>query len=119
MPAIGEIRTQEIGSSLVLTVWLSTNANVQVHMEKRWGYVIHSDMTIWVLTESFDGGPSPVSFGDEWEVAVNRVKWWLSWKAKNRANKVLPMYGYAAMYCSNMGGCNCENHKRRKGRSHA
>ncbi|WP_416972512.1 hypothetical protein [Streptomyces sp. 4F14] len=111
MPAIGEIRKQEIGSSLVLTVWLSMNANVQVHMEKRGEKVIGGDVTFWVFTEPFEGGPSPAQVGDDWESGVKRVEWWLSGNVKYRANLVLQRHGYAAMYCTNMPGCNCENHK--------
>jgi hypothetical protein len=111
MSAIGEVTTQEIGQSLVLTVWLSNNAHAQVHMDKRWGMVIHSEVTFWILTEPFDGGPCPGRVGDDWESAVKRVKWWLSGNVNYRANIVLPRHGYAAMYCTHMSGCNCETHK--------
>ncbi|MGQ5602927.1 hypothetical protein [Streptomyces sp. EKS3.2] len=111
MPAIGEVTTQEIGNSLVLTVWLSENSHAQVHMDKRWGMVVRSEVTFWILTEPFDGGVCPAQVGDDWEAGVKRVKWWLSGNVKYRANTVLPKHGYSAMYCTNLPGCNCEEHK--------
>lgn len=105
------MRTQQIGNSLVLTEWLSDACSVQVHLEKRYGCVIRSEVTFWILNNPFDGGQCPARVGDDWQAGLSRVEWWLSGNVKYRANIVLPKHGYSPMYCTNMPGCNCEAHK--------
>ncbi|MFB6830524.1 hypothetical protein [Streptomyces hydrogenans] len=106
------MQVQEIGSSVVFTEWLSDSCSVQVHMDKRGDLVERSEVTIWILTNPFPGGPCPAQVGDDWEAGVKRVRWWLGGNVKYRANAVLPRHGYAAMYCTEQSGCNCEIHAK-------
>ncbi|MEU9707970.1 hypothetical protein AB0E21_05040 [Streptomyces sp. NPDC047967] len=106
------MRVLEIPSfSLVLTEWLSENARVDVHLDRRENLVCRSEVTFFLRDNPFDGGACPAQPGDDWETGVKRVKWWLGGNVNYRANVIFPQHGYSAMYCTNMPGCNCEHHK--------
>ncbi|MFE7113956.1 hypothetical protein ACFU99_00805 [Streptomyces sp. NPDC057654] len=104
------IRVQVIGNSYVLTRWFTEQCCVQVHMDRIGSLVLHCNVTFWIAENSMDGGSCSVNPGDDWDYGLERVKWWLSGRVKYRANKVLPLYGYAAMYCTQLPGCSCEIH---------
>ncbi|MFI1528617.1 hypothetical protein [Streptomyces griseus] len=97
--------------SFVLSEWLADNVKVDVHLDRRENLVCRSEVTFFIGDNVFDGGPCPAQPGEEWETGLARVKWWLGGNVNYRANIIFPQHGYSAMYCTNMPGCNCENHK--------